>query len=173
MAYLLTESLSDLVIVYLITKRLTTPYEEWDAFKVGVIDRDGNKVKEPMSSAEKSAWTILDVMVWNMKRILGKYVNQSALARYFTAAMLLKDHWAPYVYQNALNEAPLPKELESLNTEKQLTVLRVVRQFDVRPITESRELEEIDTYEWNAIVTGVEKHLDDLIEVFGGEYERG
>jgi len=36
----------DLFLVYQFLRRLTTPFVEWDAYKYGVIDKDGNILKD-------------------------------------------------------------------------------------------------------------------------------
>jgi len=87
----LLESLSDTLIVYMFLKKLTTPFKEWEAYKLGIIDEDGNKLKEPKTSKEKAAWTILDKFIWNIKKILQKFVGKSKLAAYLSIAYLLKD----------------------------------------------------------------------------------
>lgn len=168
MAFLVTESLSDLVIVYLITKRLTMPFAEWDAYKQGIINKDGKKLKEPASSSEKAAWTMLDVMVWNMKKLLGKYINDSALARYFTAAMLLKDHYSPYIYNKLLNEQKKPALLEEFNCSIQNELFTICRGIAVERLNaiDSDLLFNVHKYEHR-----VAEHLDVLKGIFGDNYE--
>jgi len=39
-------NLVDLYIVYRIIRKLTTPFSEWEAFKYGVIDAEGNIIKK-------------------------------------------------------------------------------------------------------------------------------
>lgn len=52
----------DLVITYRVVKLLVTPFEKQDAFKLGIIDKDGNvlkKYKTLQTRAEKKSYTIL------------------------------------------------------------------------------------------------------------------
>lgn len=137
--FLISESLSDTVIVYLILKRLTKPYDEWDAFKLGIIDKDGKKLKNATSAKEKAAWTSLDVMVWNMKRLLGKYVNRSVIARYFTAAMLLADSIRPYMNHKLLKEGITYPELSDMTCERQSVMYRVLRNVVIEKVDLSDE----------------------------------
>ena len=63
----------DLVITYRVIKLLITPFEKQEAFKYGIIDREGKvlrKYRTLKTSAEKKSYTILHRFVFNLKRIL-------------------------------------------------------------------------------------------------------
>lgn len=63
----------DLVITYRVIKLLVTPFEKQEAFKQGIIDKDGNvlkKYKTLKTRAEKKSYTILHRFIFNLKRIL-------------------------------------------------------------------------------------------------------
>ena len=58
----------DLFVTYRFLRLLTTPFEKTDAFKFGIIDKDGNRVRQPKStkpavelatSELKNSYTIL------------------------------------------------------------------------------------------------------------------
>ena len=97
MSVLLNESLADTVIVYLIIKKLSTPFEKWPAYEEGIIDKDGKKIKEPITFKQRKAWTFFDRFIANLKRIMSKFVGKSRFAAIATAAILLKDGLAPSV----------------------------------------------------------------------------
>ena len=65
----------DLLITYRIMKLLVTPFDKQEAFKYGIIDKQG-KVLRPWrtisKTAEKQSYTILHRFVFNLKRILQK-----------------------------------------------------------------------------------------------------
>jgi len=65
----------DLLITYRIMKLLVTPFDKQEAFKYGIIDKQG-KVLKPWrtlkGSKEKSSYTMLHRFVFNLKRILQK-----------------------------------------------------------------------------------------------------
>ena len=65
----------DLLITYRIMKLLVTPFDKQEAFKYGIIDKQG-KVLRPFrtisKTAEKQSYTILHRFVFNLKRILQK-----------------------------------------------------------------------------------------------------
>ena len=65
----------DLVITYRVIKLLVTPFNKQEAFKQGIIDKDGKvlrKFKTLKTTAEKKSYTILHRFIFNLKRILQK-----------------------------------------------------------------------------------------------------
>ena len=51
----------DLLYLYQFIKRLTTPFDKTEAFKLGIIDKDGNvlrKRKTLSTAEEKNAYTL-------------------------------------------------------------------------------------------------------------------
>ena len=77
----------DLFVTYRFIKLLVTPFERTEAFKLGIIDEDGNRVMPPpvagvrqtkpeplRTTAEKNAYTILHKLVFNIKKIFAKFL---------------------------------------------------------------------------------------------------
>ena len=64
----------DTLIVFRILKMLTTPFEKTDAFKLGMIDRKGNRIKDkkPETKKELASVSLLNRLVFNLKRIVNK-----------------------------------------------------------------------------------------------------
>ena len=82
----------DLFIVYQFIKRLSTPFDETDAFRLGLIDEKGKRLKKASSKEEKQAMTYFDRMIFNMKRLLAKVPGgQTKLGSYAAALLLLKE----------------------------------------------------------------------------------
>jgi hypothetical protein len=82
----------DAYLVYQLVQRLVTPFEKWDAYKLGIIDKDGNVLRKAETPKEKSAWGRFDIMVANLKKLLGKLPGgKSNLANYAAAAFLFKE----------------------------------------------------------------------------------
>ena len=72
---------------------LTMPYEKTGAFKVGIIDKDGKKLKKPETPDERSNYNTFHKLVFNIRRLLAKVpAGKSAIARYAAALFLIKDH---------------------------------------------------------------------------------
>jgi len=93
----------DLFVTYRFIKLLVTPFDKTPAFKLGIIDKNGARVMEKTvargmqptqlkSDAEKSAYTILHKLVFNIKKIFGKVPGlRTKLGTYAAALFLLKD----------------------------------------------------------------------------------
>ena len=91
----------DLFVTYRFLKLLTTPFEKQEAFKLGIIDKDGNRIKRPKSTLpavtlatveQKNAYTILHKLVFNIKKIFAKVPGlRTKLGTYAAALFLLKD----------------------------------------------------------------------------------
>tara|TARA_A100001011_G_scaffold347948_1_gene385425 strand:+ start:981 stop:1568 length:588 start_codon:yes stop_codon:yes gene_type:complete len=72
---------------------LTMPWEKTAAFKEGIIDKNGKKLKKAETPAEKSAYNVFHKLVFNIRRLLAKAPGgSSAIAKYATALFLIKDH---------------------------------------------------------------------------------
>ena len=90
----------DLFVTYRFIKLLVTPFEKQEAYKLGVIDKNGNRILIPGTNkptilntiAEKNSYTVLHKLVFNIKKIFGKVPGLSTkLGTYAAALFLLKD----------------------------------------------------------------------------------
>lgn len=85
----------DLYLVYQFIKRLTTPFVDWPAYKLGIIDEKGNQLKKRknlMKVAERDAFGIFDLMILKLKKLLAKLPGgQTKLATYAAALWLVKE----------------------------------------------------------------------------------
>jgi len=93
------KSAADLVYTIRFLKLLVTKFEDTDAFKKGIIDKDGKKNKDFNTNstddreAYRSHYTPFHRLVFNIKRIMAKVPGgQSAVARYGAALALIKEH---------------------------------------------------------------------------------
>lgn len=89
------QRLADLYIIYQLVKRMTTPFMRTPAFARGIIDKHGN-VLRPMKTLktkqDKDAWTWLDVLLNNLKRILVRLPgSQTQFFTYAAALFLLRE----------------------------------------------------------------------------------
>jgi len=101
----------DLFLVYQFIKRLATPFEQWDAYKLGIIDKDGNilkKRKDLLKVEERKAWGNFDIMISKLKKLLAKVPGgQSRLASYAAALWLIKEgkeHDADVLTEDAMED---------------------------------------------------------------------
>lgn len=85
----------DLLYAYQFLRRLITPFEKTDAFKLGIIDKDGNnliKRKDFTNDDQKNAYTYFNVLIFNLKKLLGKLpFGKTSLASFAAALVLLKE----------------------------------------------------------------------------------
>ena len=93
------KSAADLVYTIRFLKLLVTPFEKTEAFKAGIIDKDGQKNKEFNTNstddreAYRSHYTPFHRLVFNLKRLMAKAPGgQSVVARYGAALALIKEH---------------------------------------------------------------------------------
>ena len=95
----------DLFVTYRFLKILTTPFDKQDAYKLGIIDKDGNRVMgkpikgikvskpDPLKTPEeKAAYTILHKLIFNIKKLFNKVPGlKTKVGTYAAALYLLKD----------------------------------------------------------------------------------
>ena len=88
-------NLVDLYLVYRILRKLTTPFNEWEAFKQGVIDAEGNILKDydkRLKDAEKESFTKFDLLILKLKKLIEKLpLGKTKLATYAAALYLIKE----------------------------------------------------------------------------------
>ena len=91
----------DLFVAYRFLRILTTPWEDQPAFEHGIIDKDGKRLRksnELTTTDEKSSFTLLHRLIFNLKRILHKIPGvRTKLGTYATALFLLKQHFSDQV----------------------------------------------------------------------------
>ena len=90
----------DLFVTYRFLKILVTPFEKQEAYKLGIIDKDGNRVVIPGTNKatilntgdEKNSYTVLHKLVFNIKKLFAKIPGlRTKLGTYAAALFLLKD----------------------------------------------------------------------------------
>jgi len=87
-------NLVDLYIVYRILRILTTPYENWEAYKTGVIDKNGKIIvkRSSRSQEQKDSYTKFDNLMLKLKNVLGTIpFGKTKLASYAAALLLLRE----------------------------------------------------------------------------------
>ena len=88
----------DSIITYRILHKLVTPFDQTDAYKLGIIDQYGNPLKKDRdlnTSAERDAYTILDRMIFRLKRIINKVpADRRRVSNFANALSLVREHAA-------------------------------------------------------------------------------
>ena len=82
----------DIFLTYQFLKKLTTPFDQWEAYKLGIIDENGKVLRKRNTLGtieERAAWGYFDIMVANLKKLIMKLPGGKARIATFAAALLL------------------------------------------------------------------------------------
>ena len=127
----------DLFVTYRFLKLLTTPFNKTDAFKFGIIDKDGNRIKKEDGSVEvlrtpdeKGAYTILHKLIFNIKKLFAKVPGlRTKVGTYAAALFLLKDTLKEHVEDPDVFEKEFMKYLKEEGYEIDNTISEEVIGF--------------------------------------------
>ena len=133
----------DLFVTYRFIKLLVTPFERTEAFKLGIIDKDGNRIMPPKKSGvrqtkpeplrtteERSAYTVLHKLVFNIKKLFSKVPGLiTKLGTYAAALFLLKDTFKESVDDPDVFEREFMKYLKEEGYEIDDTITENVLGF--------------------------------------------
>ena len=132
--------LADTAYALRFLRLLTMPWEKTEAFKLGIIDKDGMRteykdavnvrIKTPIDTPKKkAAYTVFHKLVFNLRRLLQKIpLGKSLVARYGAALYLIKEH-------THMSEKQLRKIMDKVETEFD---------WDNLPLQESTWFQSID-----------------------------
>ena len=137
----------DLFVTYRFIKLLTTPFEKQEAYKLGIIDKDGNRIVPPKfrgliqkpkrleKPEEKEAYTILHKLIFNIKKLFNKVPGlRTKVGTYAAALFLLKDTFKESVDDVDMFEKEFVKYLKEQGVELDNTISETVIGFgDVLP----------------------------------------
>ena len=166
----------DLFVTYRFIKLLVTPFEKQEAFKLGIIDKNGNRIMPPpvagvrqtkpeplRTTEEKNAYTILHKLVFNIKKIFAKVPGlRTKLGTYAAALILLKDTFKESVDDPDMFEKEFMKYLKEQGYEIDDSISEEVIGFgEVLPKGEytlvndilSKEEEELTAKKGDKVVT--------------------
>jgi hypothetical protein len=133
----------DLFVTYRFIKLLVTPFDKTEAYKLGIIDAQGNRVMPPpingirqtkpeplRTTEEKNAYTILHKLVFNVKKIFDKVPGlRTRLGTYAAALFLLKDTFKESVDDPDVFEREFMKYLKEQGYEIDDTIMEEVVGF--------------------------------------------
>ena len=90
---ILTRTVS-LYYTYKFIRILVTPWEKLPAYKMGMIDADGKKIRSPETSEEKDEYTFFHRLAFNVKRAINKVpLGKSTFASMATALLMLRENY--------------------------------------------------------------------------------
>lgn len=128
----------DNLIAYRMLSMLVTPFEETDAYKLGIIDKDGKnliKASKLETSEQKDAYTYLHRLVFNIKKILNRLPGgDSKLKNIVAAFWLVKES-----YSN--NKSIIAEDLEKV-VKLMDNVTLVEEEIEVTKFLEDKQIKE-------------------------------
>ena len=170
----------DLFVTYRFIKLLTTPFDKTEAFKLGIIDENGNRIMpDPVggvrqtkpatlgTTAEKNAYTILHKLIFNIKKIFSKVPGlRTKVGTYAAALFLLKDTFKESVDDPDMFEKEFMKYLKEEGHELDNTMSEEVVGFgDVLPKGEYTLINDILNKEEEELTA----KIGDKVETFEDE----
>ena len=103
----------DSIIALRVLWILITPIENTEAFKLGLIDKDGKTVRKAKTAEENAATSALHRMVWNLKRIINMVPGGSTRIGSLAAGYLMMRE----AVENGWNDEQVKQYvLENFNT---------------------------------------------------------
>lgn len=143
-------------VAYKFLKILSTPFKKTDAYKLGVIDKDGNQLvrRKEFSSAQKKSYNIFHQLIYKLKKIMNKipiiksrigsfatslwFIKQTIKEEYGEAeAIMVEEVFLDYLkdngYNTKLNESFLNGEIRPgtyIREGKKYEVVRAIKPFD-------------------------------------------
>lgn len=104
--------LVDNLIAAKLIKMLVVPFEDMEAYKLGIIDKDGNRIRKPSTMEDERAYNLLTRLIINLKRIfLNKKTGNVSISDVRHAAFLLKEMDLSF---DDYSDEELYEELESI-----------------------------------------------------------
>lgn len=102
----------DLVYTFRFLKLLVTKFEDTNAYKLGLIDDEGKKLRKADTTQEKSAYNAFHRIVFNIKKLIAKVPGgKTRIASYASALFLIKE-------QNNLSDKNIKKIIEESDLDE-------------------------------------------------------
>ena len=77
----------DNLIAYRVLSMLVKPFDQTDAFKFGIIDKNGKKLRDPNTEEEKDSFDYLSRLTFNLKKLLNKLPGGDTKLKNIVAAL--------------------------------------------------------------------------------------
>ena len=129
--------LVDLLITYRIVKLMSTDFKDQEAFKFGIIDKDGKVLRKSSklnTEAERDSYTVLHRFVFNLKRILFKFGLKSSISNFATAlALILKENQELIKYKPLIESSIITYLKETNQYEEMFSTIREIKESNKQP----------------------------------------
>jgi len=129
--------LVDLLITYRIVKLLSTDFKNQEAFKFGIIDKDGKVLRKSNTlntEAEKDSYTVLHRFVFNLKRIMSKLGLKSSLSNFAVAlAFILKENQELIKHKSLIESAVITYLKETNQYNDMIKEISIIKESKENP----------------------------------------
>ena len=120
----------DNLIAYRILKMLVTNFEDTAAFKLGIIDKKGKNIRKAntlQTSQERDAYTYLNRLVFNMKKIINKIPSGESRMKSLVAALwLVKEQYQSGSRSTALMQEKFDNIMKLLDNRVSLVEEEII-----------------------------------------------
>jgi hypothetical protein len=114
----------DNLIAYKVLKMLVTNFTDTEAFKLGIIDAKGKNLRKAntlTTAEEKDAYTFLNRLVFNMKKIINKLPGGESKTKSLVAALwLVKETYESGSRSTAMMQEKFDKLIEMMDNRVSL-----------------------------------------------------
>ena len=124
----------DMLITYRVVKLLVTPFEKTEAFKRGIIDKDGKNLipMKKVQGTDKKHYTILHRFVFNLKKIMNRVGLGSRLASFGVAlALLLKEDKNYIQFKDSIEKGVISYLKEQNLFDEMLSECREIKEENI------------------------------------------
>lgn len=131
----------DTILSYILIKKLVTPINRTEAYKMHLVNSAGKVIKEPQTDREHDALTLLDRVVFKLKRLLGsKLLNLNN-----------------FLYMNTLSNDFYNKLVVRGSVTQRAEISRIVK--DVKKLQETYQLD-TDEIVYSILQEDIQKELE-------------
>ncbi len=120
----------DNLIAFRILKMLVTNFEDTEAYKLGIIDKKGKNIRKAntlQTSKERDAYTYLNRLVFNMKKIINKIPSGESKMKSLVAALwLVKEQYQSGSRSTALMQEKFDNIMKLLDNRVSLVEEEII-----------------------------------------------
>lgn len=150
MSYLKTKS--DAVVAFAFLKRLLESVVNSDAYKMKLVDSSGNIIKTPETEKEKSALTVLDQIVFKLRRMLGTKISD------FNKLLYLLQVSDNYINNLSLKDSKsdrseisrLRKDIAKMNENEYVRIIELLESYKA-PKIDFKDIHRSKTVDFNKV----------------------
>lgn len=122
-------SFSNTIVAYKILKDLTKPYNEFEAYDLGIIGDKGELLKSPNTSTERSSYDAYTKMILNLRRILQRFIGTNPTVNRLASLFLLKEGVDQETIDFIVKELSLPSDTATISDIQATTLIESTKAY--------------------------------------------